>query len=320
MLRNCAVPVLAALLASLPALVRAAPPSTGPSELPIALEYSGCEALDRRELLKLLAIEFETLNVEPKGPLERVRISCGPNLARVTIGASNTVNEVELAATAASAWPRLLALSVSEIVIESRARLQPKAAAAAPQVGPKQSAKTEPRPERIAVRDLRVFAGASVRHALRPAAWLWGPELGLELAWARHFSFAAEVRAEFGRADTDVAKVSFTSASGALSLLIAERVGAWRLALGPGLCLGYLRLSPSVSVANATGHAVSGIWGGPELVGRAQYDFSSRWFAQASVDSGVVTWPVSGLLNNDRRLVDSGGVWIASGLALGALF
>ncbi len=315
MSRGWAVLLLAAGSAGLPLPVRAAENES--ESLPIVLETSACEALDQRELLKLLAVEFQTLKVQARTPIEHVSIVCDRSQARVSIDAEPHGKVVDLGSTAASAWPRLLALSVSEIVIESRARLpeesQARAAPAPVRRPVVRAAIAEPR-------SVRVSLGGALRRALRSSTWLAGPELGVQYDASRHFSVAADVRGEFGTTSTDLGNVRWASAHVALLGLVGGRVGAVRLSLGPGVVLGYLRLSATVDDANATGHVVSGAWGGLQLAARAQYDFSRRAFCAAHLDSGIVTWPVAGLVDGQRRLVDAGGPWISGGLAVGARF
>jgi hypothetical protein len=308
-----------ALLCLLLAAARAegAGASAGPATLPIALELEGCEALDPIELYKLLAIEFRTLNVLPVEPRERVHVACTRTRAVVRLESSRSSNEVELSATAPAIWPRLLALSVSEIVTESRARVTPVAPASAtpepsaPPQKPTQSAHAEGR--------FRGFAGVSLRRALRPETWLVGPDLGASFDLNRYFSVALDLRLEFGRTDTALAKVDWLSASGAFALLAGGSVGDWHFGAGPGVCLGYLRLSPQVRVANATGHPVSGVWAGPELVARVRYDLNARWFALGNVDAGFASTSVAGLVNGEQRAIDTGGAWVSAMLGTGLL-
>jgi hypothetical protein len=85
------------------------------------------------------------------------------------------------------------------------------------------------------------------------------------------------------------------------------------------VCIGYLRLSPQVQVANATGHTVSGVWAGPELVARARYELGARWFVLGSIDSGIATTSVTGLVDGDQRVLDSGGAWVSTMLGAGLL-
>ena len=319
MLRDGFALLLVAVWLGVPVSARAAEPASDPEALPIALESSACEVLDQRELLKLLAIEFQTLKVQARAPIEHVRIACDESVARVTIDAAPSGKIVDLRATAASAWPRLLALSVSEIVIESRAHLPEPAPppAPVPVASARPAGVARPVPE---ARKVCVFAGGTLRRALRSSTWLSGPELGLQVDAWRHFSIAADLRGELGSTGTDLGRVHWASFSGALLGLVGGRIGDVRLGLGPGVVVGYLRWSATVDDANATGHVVSGGWGGVELSARARYDFSRRVFVAAHLDSGVVTWPVAGLVDGQRRLVDAGGAWTSGGLAVGVLF
>jgi hypothetical protein len=311
------VAVIGASCVLLPAAARAQS-----NELPIELDASACPTLDRAELDKLLSVEFRTLSLEPRESPERVRVVCDARVARVTIDGSRSVNEVVLAATAPSAWPRLLALSVSEIVIRSRAQLPVEASptAPAPLPAPPVPEPGPPVPASAPEAQGAVFVAIALRRVLADDTWLSGPELGGELALAPFLRLAADARLELGATDTDVARVRWLSARGAVLALLGGRMGAWRLSAGPGVCLGYVRLSPAVTLENATGHVVSGAWSGPELAARAQYGFGSRWFALGGLDAGLVTWPVAGLQNDERRLIHGDGAWLSLELGVGASF
>jgi len=294
-----------------------ASPSTEPFALPITLELQGCEAVDQAELYKLLAIEFRTLNVLPTAPRERVRVTCTNQRASVRLESGSSSNDVDLSATTPAIWPRLLALSVSELVTESRARITP---TALPRASPEpHEPPAKPTQTVSDNQGLRVFAGVSLRRALRPATWLAGPDLGATLDLNRYFSLALNLRLEFGSTDTTLAKIDWLSVSGAFAVLAGGSVGAWHFGAGPGVGIGYLRLSPQVQVANATGHTVSGIWAGPALVARVRYDSSARWFALGSVDAGFASTSVAGLVNGEQRAIDTGGAWVSAMLGAGLL-
>jgi len=320
--RALMIGVAPALLCSVFAAKRArgADSSAEPEALPIALEVDGCEAVDQVELNKLLAIEFRTLDVLPAEPRERVSVECSASRAVVRLESVSRSHEVDLQATAPELWPRLLALSVSEIVTESRARVTP---TVAPHTTPEPGAQPASQPTQ-APRDrdrdrFRAFAGVSLRRAIRPATWLVGPDLGATLALNRYFSLALDLRLEFGRTDTALAKVDWLSASGAFAVLAGGGVGDWHFAAGPGVCLGYLRLSPQVQVPGATGHTVSGFWAGPELALRVRYALGARWFAIGSVDAGFASASVTGLVDGEQRVLDTGGAWVSSMLGAGLL-
>jgi hypothetical protein len=294
---------------------RAADSRVEAAALPILLEVEGCEAIDQAELYKLLAIEFRTLDVLPAEPRERVHIQCTTQSALVRLASRSTSNEVDLQATAHALWPRLLALSVSEIVTESRARV-------APTVPPTKSEPTAPPlspPQRTSRNGnrFRVSAGVSLRHVLRPATWLAGPNLGATLDLSRYFSLSLNLRLEFGSTDTALAKVDWLSESGGFAVLAGGSVGDFRFAAGPGVSVGYLRLSPQAKVPGATEHAVSGTWAGPEFVVRVRYDLGARWFALGSVGTGFASTSVAGLVNGEQRAIDTGGAWLISTLGAG---
>jgi hypothetical protein len=298
---------------------QAANSGSEPAALPIAIEFDGCEALDQVELSKLLAIEFHTLNVLPATPRERVHIRCAAQRAVVELESDNSWNQVNLAATAAAVWPRLLALAVSEIVTDARARVTPSVAVTATPgpVAPALAPRARKPPGNGGIRG---FAGLALRLALRPATWLAGPDLGVTLDLNRYVSVAADLRLELGRTDTTLAQIDWLSASGAFALLAGGSVGRWAVGVGPGLCVGYLRLSAQTQVASATGHSVSGIWLGPELVARARYDWGTRGFVLGGVDSGIATTSVTGLVNGEQSLIDTGGPWASAVVGAGLRF
>lgn len=305
--------VLSSMFAA--AHARAAESRVEAATLPISLEVEGCEAVDQAELYKLLAIEFRTLDVLPAEPRERVHIRCTTQRALVRLESGSTSNEVDLQATAQALWPRLLALSVSEIVTESRARVAPPVPHSAP--APPASPASEPPPASRASDGFRLFAGVSLRRALRPATWLAGPNLGATLDLSRYFSLALDLRLEFGNTDTPLAKVDWLSNNGGFAVLAGGSVGDFRFAAGPGVSVGYLRLSPQAKVSGATEHAVSGIWAGPEFLARVRYDLGARWFALGSVGAGFASTSVTGLVNGEQRAIDTGGAWLISTLGAG---
>jgi len=298
--------------------VHGAESSAESATLPIVIELEACAAIDPVELHRLLAIEFRTLNVLPAEPRERVQVQCSAERAVVRLESGNTSNEVDLHATAQALWPRLLALSVSELVTESRARITPAVASPTP-LAPISTPPNGPTPAARDKERLRAFAGVSLRRAMRPATWLAGPDLGATLDLNRHFSLALDLRLEFGRTDTELAKVDWLSAGGAFAVLAGGSAGDWHFAAGPGATLGYLRLSPLVHALGVTGHAVSGVWAGPELVARVRHDWGARWFAFGCVDTGFASTSVAGLVNGEQRAVDTGGVWISAMLGVGVL-
>lgn len=296
--------------------------SASASELALPVELVNCEALDRAELLKLLAIEFGTLDIRRQPTAERLRIVCEGDSARATLEPAGTSSDVALSGTTPSAWPRLLALAASELVIESRARIVtlpsptlPAPARAAPQRASR-SASSVPSPgSRVKWR-----AGATLRRQLRAEVTLLGPRLGLEMGLNRYFALAFDAAAEVGSERGDLAKVGWTSEGGTLAGLLRADTGRFEFGAGPGVFVGALQLSPTVTSAGATGHEVRGSWWGPLLTARASAALGAGLFADLEITGGVISKGVLGVASDGSRLVDPGGSWLSAGLGVGARF
>jgi hypothetical protein len=285
----------------------------------IAIELRGCGGVDRVELEKLLAIEFRTLNVMPQDTSERVVIDCGDGNAALTFSPSGSSSNVELSGTTPAAWPRLLALAVSELVMEARARapdradvaqrspvvFEPRRASAAPSVATSRGF-------------VRIFAGARGQWIPGPSAVLWGPEIGLDVTPFAAVAFEVRAHGMFGGTDTELAHVHWTAVGGTVAVRWDVRARTWRCGVGPGLSLDALRLSPDVTLRGATGHAVVGPWGGPELDVSASVSLGKAVLAYVRVDAGILTFPLHGDASDGRRLVDASGGWIAGTLGIGA--
>jgi hypothetical protein len=305
-----------ALVATSPRAGRAASPDEWSSSIEgIRIELRGCPGVDRGELEKLLAIEFRTLNVQPQGDSERVGITCGREHAELAFEPSGTSSAVELSGVAPAAWPRLLALAVSELVMDVRARTPP----ARPVVAPveKASAVTPVvTTQRAAV--FRIFAGARGQWVPSASAMLWGPEIGVVASPFSSVAFEVRAHAGFGGTDTELAHVGWTAAGGSVAVRWDVHTRTWSFGVGPGFSLDALELSPDVKVPGAGGHAVSGPWGGPELDLVGSIALGSTVLVYARFDAGALTFPVHGDASDGRRLVDASGGWIAAALGVGA--
>jgi hypothetical protein len=289
----------------------------------IRIELRGCSGVDRAELEKLLAIEFRTLNVQPQGDSERVAVTCGLEHAELAFAPSGTSRTVELSGIAPGAWPRLLALAVSELVMDARARTPAAGPVAAPAASPvaapaeKPPAVTPVVAKRLAA-IFRIFAGARGQWVPSAPAMLWGPEIGVAASPFSSVAFEIRAHAGFGGTDTELARVRWTAAGGSVAARWDVRVRTWSFGLGPGFSLDALELSPDVKVSGASGRAVSGPWGGPELDLLGSVTLGSAVLVYARFDAGVLTFPVHGDASDGRRLADASGGWLAAALGVGA--
>lgn len=289
----------------------------------IGLELRRCDGVDHAELEKLLAIEFRTLNVTPQDASERVVIACDVQRAALTFEPNGASSNVELSGTTPAAWPRLLALAVSELVMEARARTPEARTMAAPvekslAVVESPGVPAPPSDATPRITPVRIFAGARGQWLPSVPAGLWGPEIGLDIIPFSSIAFDVRAHAGFGATDAELAHVGWTAMGGSAAMRWDVRAGRWRCGLGPGFSLDALQLSPNVTVHGARGHAVVGPWGGPELDVSGSVSLGATLLAYARFDAGILTFPVHGDASDGRRLVDASGGWLAGALGIGA--
>ena len=283
----------------------------------LGVELGACPDVDRDELQKLLALEFRTLGVQPKGESERVVVTCSAERAQLTLEPDGASSEVDLSGTTPSAWPRLLALAVSELVIETRARVPVATRPASPVA---KRTEVAPKETRRRSAPLRLFAGAEGRWLPHASSSLWGPELGLETDRFFPLTFELRLHATFGSTSTEVARVSWTAEGGSVTVLWGVRLGKVTLGAGPGFSVDALQLSPSVKIASASGQSLSGPWGGPEADVRGLLALGDALLVYARVDAGVLTFPVRGDVSDGRRLVDASGGWVSAAAGVATQF
>ncbi|HEX4334499.1 MAG TPA: hypothetical protein VH062_01225 [Polyangiaceae bacterium] len=313
---------LAAVLAVVlrPDAARAASSGDEPPSLAIPVELLACSDVDRTELEKLLAIEYQTLGVEPRNDGERVVVTCSGERAQLTLEPGGASSGVELSGTSVSAWPRLLALAVSELVIEARARIATASTPVKhPGVAARPSETSAPVAKTLPLR-LRLFAGARAQWLPHAAASLWGPELGF--ATGAFFPLSIELRARigFGSTSTEVARVGWTVEGGSVAVRWDVRAGRFTAGGGPGFSLDALQLAPTVKIDAAHGQRVSGAFGGPELDVYGSVALGSALLIYARIDAGFLALPVRGDVSDGRRLVDASGGFIGAALGAGAQF
>jgi hypothetical protein len=320
--RIVSVALAAALVVVVPEGARATTTGDEPA-LAVRVELRTCPDVDRIELEKLLAIEFQTLGVQPQSDSERVVVACSGQRASVSLEPRGASSAVELSRTAASAWPRLLALAVSELVIETRARVPATSMAAPPaSVAPATVRRAEAAPALTKPRAalVRLFAGARGSWVPHAASSLWGPELGVETNVFLSAVVELRGRASFGSTSTDVARVRWMAEGGSVALRWDAHLGRFTGGLGPGFSLDALQLSPSVKVPGGRGQPVSGPWGGPELDAQGSLTFGSRVLVYARVEAGLLAIPVRGDASDGRRLVEATEGWLAAAVGAGTQF
>jgi hypothetical protein len=293
-----------------------------PTSLPVVLEVEACEAIDERTLVDLLSVEFRTLGVTAGARPERIKVECHGTRAlvilRSTVEAPELAIKLDMAATMPAARSRLLALAISELVVEGRSRETEPPAVRTEDAAPiRTEAHAVALPER-GLASPAIVAAASVRYAARPATWLMGAAIAGELPISTLLGIGLDARAESGSTGTELATVGWTSLCASAAILGGASLHRFAWGMGPGFRAGYLRLAATPTVPDTRGASVGGLWAGPMLTARARYDIAGRAFIHAGLELGWTIASVTGNASNGRQLMDVSGSWalLTAGMGL----
>ena len=286
------------------------------------LSIEDCPTVDAIRLRELITIELGTVGAAAPPRATTIRLACAGSRVSIELtdtstgGRSNA--DIDLVTTAEPARPRLLALTVTELMALTWAELRaPTSAVRAPTPAPA-LAVAGPSPK--AGSSLRVFAVAGVRRIGQPRTWLSGAGIGCDLSFGPHLAVATDFRAETGETHTALAAIDWLGATGTLGVAIGAGRGHLGWDVVPGFTVGVVRLSAAPTALDAHGAALTGLWAGPTITTRLRRTFGTRAYVHLELAAGAVTRSVVGLVNNDSPLVRIQGGWGAAGLGGGVVF
>ncbi len=298
------------------------------AEVPrVALSVSNCPGISADEVRRITAVELRLPVFPPEvlGPSATlIAIRCDGETAQLSlidrVTEKSLQRSVDLHATQALAEPRLLALSVAELVSASWAELE--------------LASAEPARRPADVTDARAVVEARTARRLEGDVQL----LGSVRAWSSFWiSYGSALRLQLGRSlgkhsavllasgigyegaqrSTDAGDVSLALFDAELAALVEARLGSVRFATGGGLRAGLLRATGEPrDPTRVLGHSAQDAYWGPlgQLRGtwapnsplRASIGLESGWTARA-VNVRVLGAPTA----------SAGQVWISVMLGMG---
>lgn len=268
----------------------------------VALDSSACDVIARDELHQLIALELAPRKVRSlerplDGPvLTRARVTCSDTQARLIVEDALRGRREELSLDlreiASAARPRLVALSLAELIATVDMEPAPSAAVVAP---PRKDPTTR-RNDELAVRASRVWLVAGVAREGRPAMRLVSLQTGFTGALARWpVALQGALQLQRGERAVSAGDVVVWTASGTAAIG-GQLALAWvELTLGLGLRLGYARLHGEADRSAAVaGRTVSGLWWGPTAFVGAVLPAHTRWGVRCGLDLGHVAKDVRG--------------------------
>jgi len=219
--------------------------------------------------------------------------------------------DVDLSSTDEAAWPRLIAISASEL-IEQRQRGNatdsPRSLSPTPRSQVRVqlvnwAVKTNP-----AKLQSLFSVGATLARAGNPATTLVGANLGFDLH-ERSMLLAADVRGQWGKTSLRDANVSWQLISVALGAGAAVNCGPFTLEGLVGMRLGEVTLTGKATTPDASGRRLVGITGGPLIGLRVRTFVGQHVFVAVGFEEGYSLWPVRGTDDNVAPLASVDGAW-----------
>jgi hypothetical protein len=303
------------------------------------LELIDCPTFSPTVTSELLAIELHTLGIATS-PTMIWRIRCHGQSATVELrnssgsGAAPRAGErgiiaqesihipvsmsIDLSTTDEGAWPRLIAISASELAAQSMTSTA---------TAPLQKRALVPRVEVVAFdaktpRRTRYLPGVgfALTHLGKPGAWLYGPTLGAELRIERVALFGTDLRAAWG-------KSTLADANVAWQLISVAAFGGYALDLGPveasallGMRVGRLRLKGEAKSVETSGRELVGPTGGPLVALRLRTAPSQGLFWGVNLELGYSVWSVRGNYDGQAPLLVVDGAWTSAAANVGWAF
>jgi hypothetical protein len=270
----------------------------------VALNSDQCDdVIARDELHPLIALELAPRTVRSAAHAQqsqvftRAWVTCSDTEARLIVedavhGRRQQLT-LDLSAIAGTARPRLVALSLSELIATVEMDAAPKPAVAAP---PRDQPSSIGALETTA-RNHRAWLGAGIAREGRPAMRAASLQTGFTAAIARWpAALQGALLLQRGARAVSAGDVVAWNVSGAAAMGGQLTIAWVELTLGLGLRLGYARLHGDArGGSQVLGRTVSGLWWGPAAFVGAVLPSHTRWGVRCGLDLGYVVKDVRGL-------------------------
>jgi hypothetical protein len=228
--------------------------------------------------------------------------------------------QLDLSSTDEAAWPRLIAISASELAEQSRAFAT---AAPLPVLALRPSVSVVSFDVRTKTKEKTQYAtslGLSVTRLGAPLTSLIGPTLHADMRLGRRGLLASELRTQWGQLTIADANVSWRFISGAASGGVAFLRSPIEADFLLGVRVGQLMLSGEAKSNEAIGRKLFGPSGGPFVSLRLRKALLGDLLVGSDLEAGYSVWPVRGTYDEGAHLVSVDGVWTGFGLSIGWVF
>ena len=311
-----------------PALAREAEPR---------VDFVGCSSISPGVTTELLAIELKTLGIAAR-PAVYWTVRCHEQQATVQLHGTplpQTVTEtasrlaieadvtasvdVDLSSTDQAAWPRLIAISASELVEQvTRGALM-----STPTVA-NQTRASLMRVQLVALvvktkinAQYMPWLGLNLSHLGDPGTNLFGVSLGVDRRLGSVGLLGLDLRSQWGKTSLPEVNVAWQLTSLALEGGAGLALGAVSVDVLGGMRIGRIALSGETTSSDLSGRRLVGATAAPIVALRLRRSLGRRLFLGLALEEGYCLLPVRGNYDGVTPLLTVEGLWTNATLSLG---
>ena len=303
------------------------------------VDFVDCSSISPAITSELLAIELNTLGITLT-PEVRWTVRCHEQKATVQLRGMPALSEevpleaasehpdasdvtasadVDLSSTDEAAWPRLIAISASELV-EQVKRGSPLGAQSA--ASPTRESSVRVQLVNWAVKTKRKaqylpWLGLSYGREGDPGTNLFGGSVGVDRRLGSMGLLGLDLRGQWGKTSLRDVNVSWQLTSLALAGGVAVDLGAADVDFMAGARLGRIALSGVASTSDLSGRRLVGVTAGPIVVARLRRSLGKRLYLGLALEEGYGLLPVRGNYDGIAPLLTVKGFWANANFGLG---
>jgi len=246
--------------------------------------------------------------------MPRETASGHPDASDVTASA-----DVDLSSTDEAAWPRLIAISASELVEQVK-----RAASMRAPTAPNPTRESSVRVQLVnwAVKTKRKaqylpWLGLSLGHEGDPGTNLFGGSLGVDRRLGSVGLLGMDLRSQWGRTSLRDVNVSWQLTSLALAGGLVLDLGPVKLDAMAGVRIGRIALRGETTTSDLSGRRLVGATAGPIVTLRLRRSLGKRLFLGLAWEEGYGLLPVRGNYDGVAPLLTVEGLWASATLSVG---
>ena len=302
-----------------------------------ALELVDCAAISPSLTTELLAIELKTLGIAATPSMQwrvrcnglkatvQFRSSAGQGIGQPAGAASTSVDDmvsanVDLSSTDEAAWPRLIAISASELVEQRKRSVAMNTTAyALPPTKSLVRVQLLTFDAKNTKKDKNYLAalGLSLAREGAPGTNLIGASAGVDRRVGSFGLLGLDLRSQWGNSTLGTVSVKWQLINAALKVGATLDLRVVDVDATAGFRLGRLLLTGQTTAQDMTGRTLEGATFGPFVSVRLRRSLGNKVFFGIALEEGLCVMPVRG--NNDgvSPLLSVSGLWSNATFSVG---